>query len=165
MTITHQYLIKQLVCEQQIQNRPDNVVGVHVAFIATDASNNMEQSTIIYFPLVADLTAEFTPFDQLTDAQMRAWLESRYANKFEEVKMALEMQLMEAAAPSSLLKLPPWYEVQPITLTYQEQRSGAYPAIREQLDMLWHAMNNGEIPQASAFYTALKAVKDQFPKV
>lgn len=165
MTITHQYIIKQLVCEQRIQDRPDTVVGVHVAFLATDTANNNEQSCILYFPFVPNPESDFTPFEQLSNQQVTSWLESTYATKIEEAKMALEMQLMELATPAALLKLPPWYTVEPIIPTYQEQRSGNYPSIREQLDMLWHSMDNGEIPKASEFYTAIKAVKDQFPKV
>lgn len=39
-----------------------------------------------------------------------------------------------------------------------------YPAITDQLDMLWHAMDSGEIPKANAWYNEIKAVKDANPK-
>jgi len=48
--------------------------------------------------------------------------------------------------------------------TYVDRRKGAYPSIGDQLDMLWHAMDTGQIPKAQQFYNALKAVKDKFPK-
>lgn len=48
---------------------------------------------------------------------------------------------------------------------YQADRFAEYPGIGQQLDMLWHSMNNGEIPKAAAFYDAIKAVKDKYPKV
>lgn len=45
-----------------------------------------------------------------------------------------------------------------------EMRQRAYPSIGEQLDMLWHAMDRGEVPKAEAFYETLKAVKEAVPK-
>lgn len=47
---------------------------------------------------------------------------------------------------------------------YAEQRQRAYPPIGEQMDMLWHAMDRGEIPKAGVFYEALKAAKGAHPK-
>lgn len=38
-----------------------------------------------------------------------------------------------------------------------------YPPITEQLDMLWHAMDRGDIPKAGEFYETIKAVKDSTP--
>ena len=43
-------------------------------------------------------------------------------------------------------------------------RNGAYPSIGDQLDMLWHAMDDGKLPKDNAFYEAVKAVKDANPK-
>jgi hypothetical protein len=48
--------------------------------------------------------------------------------------------------------------------TYDMKRKGAYPNYGEQLDMLWHAMDIGQIPKAQQFYNAIKAVKDKYPK-
>jgi hypothetical protein len=39
-----------------------------------------------------------------------------------------------------------------------------YPSITDQLDMLWHAMDNNEIPRANTFYTAIQTVKNAHPK-
>jgi hypothetical protein len=39
-----------------------------------------------------------------------------------------------------------------------------YPFIGDQLDMLWHAIDNGTLNKTSDFYTAIKAVKDAHPK-
>lgn len=47
---------------------------------------------------------------------------------------------------------------------YQRQREPVYPSIKDQLDMLWHAIDSGTLDQNSTFYTTIKAVKDQFPK-
>ncbi len=51
------------------------------------------------------------------------------------------------------------------TKAYQRNRSESYPAITDQLDMLWHAMDTGVLPKYEPFYNALKSVKDQYPKV
>ena len=45
---------------------------------------------------------------------------------------------------------------------YKSQRQ--YPPIGDQLDMLWHAIDNGTLNKTSDFYTAIKAVKDAHPK-
>jgi hypothetical protein len=47
-----------------------------------------------------------------------------------------------------------------------EDRRSGYPAIGDQLDMLFHAIDGDETlkTQFAAFYTALKEVKDDNPK-
>jgi len=47
---------------------------------------------------------------------------------------------------------------------YDKNRVLAYPQIAEQLDMLWHAIDNGTLDKTSDFYIKLKAVKDKYPK-
>jgi len=47
---------------------------------------------------------------------------------------------------------------------YKNSRASAYPALVEQLDMLWHAIDNGTLDKTSDFYTTLKQVKDTYPK-
>lgn len=49
-------------------------------------------------------------------------------------------------------------------IAYSESRREEYPGIGDQLDMLWHAMDIGEIPRAEDFYDRIKAVKDKYPK-
>jgi hypothetical protein len=44
------------------------------------------------------------------------------------------------------------------------QRLRKYPPLGDQLDMLWHAIDNGTLNKTSDFYTAIKAVKDAHPK-
>ena len=51
----------------------------------------------------------------------------------------------------------------PIDMDYQKARAEAYPSIEVQLDMLWHAMDDGQIPKAEPFYSSLKAVKLAYP--
>ena len=47
---------------------------------------------------------------------------------------------------------------------YQRDRADSYPAIGDQLDMLFHAIDAGKVDKTSDFYTTLKAVKDKYPK-
>jgi len=43
-------------------------------------------------------------------------------------------------------------------------RKSAYPPIGDQLDMLWHGMDDGTLPKVNGFYNSIKAVKDNIPK-
>lgn len=56
------------------------------------------------------------------------------------------------------------YEANKKANQYAVQRRKAYPRVTDQLDMIWHAMDGGLIPKAEAFFNAIKAIKDQFPK-
>ena len=49
-------------------------------------------------------------------------------------------------------------------VAYQRKRIYEYPRVEEQLDMLWHAMDDGTLTKVDAFYDANKAVKDKYPK-
>ena len=47
---------------------------------------------------------------------------------------------------------------------YQRDRARTYPEIGEQLDMLFHAIDSGNLDKTSDFYKELKKVKDANPK-
>ena len=47
---------------------------------------------------------------------------------------------------------------------YDVQREDSYPVLKEQFDLLWHAIDAGTLDKTSDFYTKLKAVKDKYPK-
>jgi len=53
-----------------------------------------------------------------------------------------------------------------LALQYNRDRKPAYPAIGDQLDMLWHAVDGDEALKTSFadFHTAIKAIKDAHPK-
>lgn len=55
-------------------------------------------------------------------------------------------------------------QAQQALVAYKGQRNSAYPSIGDQLDMLWHAMDVGDMARVHPFYETLKAVKAQFPK-
>ncbi len=44
------------------------------------------------------------------------------------------------------------------------QREAVYPPIGDQIDALWHAMDEGLLPKVPAFYDPIKAVKSKLPK-
>jgi len=48
--------------------------------------------------------------------------------------------------------------------TYKIERRNEYPSIGDQLDALWHAMDEGIIPHVEPMYSAIKSVKDTHPK-
>lgn len=49
-------------------------------------------------------------------------------------------------------------------LNYSELRVNAYPTVQEQLDMLWHGMNDGNFAKVEPFYSKIKSIKDKYPK-
>lgn len=51
-----------------------------------------------------------------------------------------------------------------LKVAYKQARKKEYPSIGDQLDMLWHAMDKGEIPKAQKWFEAIKAVKESHPK-
>ncbi len=60
---------------------------------------------------------------------------------------------------------PSWEEISAEMEKYKvkEARSKQYPSIGEQLDMLWHAIDDGSLDKDTEFYKSLKAVKEQNP--
>jgi len=53
---------------------------------------------------------------------------------------------------------------EPIDMDYRRARLDAYPALHEQLDMLWHAMDEDVLPRVEPFYSRILAVKEAYPK-
>ncbi len=49
-------------------------------------------------------------------------------------------------------------------MPYGVQRKASYPSVGEQLDKLWHDIDNGKLDKDGEFYKALKAVKEDKPK-
>lgn len=47
---------------------------------------------------------------------------------------------------------------------YRVRRSNEYPMIAEQLDKLFHDIDEGKVDKTGEFYKAIKAVKDANPK-
>lgn len=47
---------------------------------------------------------------------------------------------------------------------YKRNRAKEYLPLKEQLDMLWHSIDKGNLDKTSDFYTTNKAVKDKYSK-
>jgi hypothetical protein len=162
--ITFTFDILQLVCEQQIDNQPNAVSGAHIRLTATNGEQT--RSNVVFVPLSVDYNnTNFIAFDQLTDNQVRTWIMAETA-VMNEYKRSLEIMLAEVAEPTSLNRDPPWVVTAsaPSESAYVLLRRTNYPRVTDQLDMLWHSMDTGEIAKSTAFYDAIKAVKDQYPK-
>jgi hypothetical protein len=50
------------------------------------------------------------------------------------------------------------------SVSYTVQRQNAYPSLGDQLDMLWHAMDNNTLSRVEPFYTDIANVKEKYPK-
>lgn len=52
-----------------------------------------------------------------------------------------------------------------VVLSYSDARANEYPSVAQQLDMLWHAIDQGTLDKTSSFYTAIADIKSKYPKV
>jgi hypothetical protein len=48
---------------------------------------------------------------------------------------------------------------------YRKLRAAEYPKLADQMDALWHAMNDGLMPKIEPMYSQIKAVKDKYIKL
>ena len=70
----------------------------------------------------------------------------------------VQTQPTQSQIDAEIIRLASVYNAQ------EYQRLRQYPPLGDQLDMLWHAIDNGTLNKTSDFYTAIKAVKDAHPK-
>lgn len=86
---------------------------------------------------------------------------------------ALQTNMTDIEPPLDIGKVPwfikeegRWESRDPVVIdnTAIELRTRMYPPVGEQLDMLWHAMNRGEIPKAQGWFDAIKSIKDEVPR-
>ena len=47
---------------------------------------------------------------------------------------------------------------------YRKLRASAYPKLGDQIDAIWHAMDQGLLPKIEPMYSQIKAVKDKYVK-
>ena len=77
------------------------------------------------------------------------------------------LEMLDGSKPPTQKQVDGWikeYDKFIADNLYKKKREKEYPSIEDQLDMLWHAMDSKEIPVCSAFYNAIKVVKDANPK-
>jgi len=56
-------------------------------------------------------------------------------------------------------------DIEQPTPTYLDERKANYPSIEEQLDMIWHAIDEGKpLDNTSEFYLKIKEVKNRYKK-
>lgn len=68
----------------------------------------------------------------------------------------------EDAVNTKLAELQAEYDAK--NQTYQTERAKEYPHILDQLDKLWHDIDDGVLSKGGSFYTTIKAIKDKYPK-
>ncbi len=77
---------------------------------------------------------------------------------------AVQTEPTQSEIDAEVIRLQAVYDAQ----EYARDRATEYPEIKDQLDMLWHAIDTGDWTAAkvklTSFYTELKAVKDKYPK-
>ena len=83
------------------------------------------------------------------------FINDELVDSHEKVELPTQEQI-DAARPLVLEEMQK-YE-------YSVMRKVEYPKIAQQLDMLWHAIDNDSLDKTSDFYQSLKAVKDKYPK-
>jgi|TARA_R100000479_G_scaffold74881_1_gene36340 hypothetical protein len=47
---------------------------------------------------------------------------------------------------------------------YKYAREAAYPELKEQFDLIWHAIDKDKLDKTSDFYKQIKKIKDDNPK-
>ena len=50
-------------------------------------------------------------------------------------------------------------------IDYKHKRRNSFPRMEDQLDMLWHAMDRGELTKVEPFYTEIRDVKLKYQPV
>ena len=68
----------------------------------------------------------------------------------------------ESAINAKLAELQDTYDEK--NLPYKINRRNAYPYIFDQIEMLYDDIESGKLDKTGSFYTAIKAVKDKYPK-
>tara|TARA_R100000005_G_C4888153_1_gene136389 strand:- start:30 stop:425 length:396 start_codon:yes stop_codon:yes gene_type:complete len=68
----------------------------------------------------------------------------------------------EAEINAKLAELQSAYDAK--NQTYQINRAKEYSHIFDQLDQLWHDIDDGKLDKTGSFYTAIKTIKDKYPK-
>ena len=56
------------------------------------------------------------------------------------------------------------YDLLQESIGYIKKRRQEYPTVTDQLDMLFRAMEAGEIQKATEWFDAIQTIKDRYPK-
>jgi len=109
MANTYSWLISQLECYPQHENETDVVFTVHWRRQATDGTHNADiyaSQSIEFNP--ADT---FTPYAQLTQAEVEGWLEAAMgADRITEMDAVLDNQIADQINPPIIRPKLPWLQ-------------------------------------------------------
>ena len=107
MPNTHSWLISQLECHPNLDGR-DNVVFV-IHWRRRASENEFVADIYGAQTIVFDSRNPFTPFDQLTKAQIETWLENAMgADKVAALDANLVRQIQNMKSPSIISPNLPW---------------------------------------------------------
>lgn len=107
MANTYNWVISQLDCYPQADNHTDVVMTIHWRRQATDGTHNAD----IYGSQAVTLDAEapFTPFADLTEAQVIGWLEDAMGAETLAAQLtALDQQIENQINPPTVSPPLPW---------------------------------------------------------
>lgn len=107
MSNTYSWVISALECYPQLEGHSDVVFTVHWRRQATDGTHTAE----IYGSqaVTLDPAAPFTPYDQLTEAQVITWLEDAFGEELLAAQItALDTQIENQINPPVVTPPLPW---------------------------------------------------------
>jgi hypothetical protein len=107
MPNTYSWVISQLECYPEHESRTDVVFNVHWRRRAADGANVAD----VYGSqaIVLDPDAPFTPYNQITKAQIEGWLENTMGDeRIAALNDNLDKQLEEKKKPSIVRPALPW---------------------------------------------------------
>lgn len=107
MNNTYTWIINQLECYPQHEGHTDVVFTIHWRRQATDGSHTAD----VYGSqaVTLDPDAPFTPYDQITKAQVEGWLEDAIgSDKVAELDANLDKQIEDQKNPPVVRPALPW---------------------------------------------------------
>lgn len=108
MSNTYNWVISQLECYPQHEGHTDVVFTVHWRRQATDG-NGHTADTYGSQPVTLAPDAPFTPYADLTEAQVIGWLEDAFGPEtLEAQKAALDKQIEDQINPPVVRPALPW---------------------------------------------------------
>ena len=108
MTITYTWQFPTLDCYPQEAGETDVVFCVHYTYTADDGEGHVG-SVYGTVGVTLDASAPFTPFADLTEAQVQGWVEDALgAETVAAMKVNVDGQISEAISPTKVTLPPPW---------------------------------------------------------
>ncbi len=137
---TYEYQIQQLITNDVNQGRPNAVCKVLTVVTAT-SPDGRQQSLNVVFDILQDINAPFTDFSQLTQEQVRAWIDAA-EDQWVPCKRDLDMLLDE---PISLLVARdlPWLPSQEEMLADIQAHQASTTAISTTTRVIPSFLNSG----------------------